>query len=143
MWQTGEMKAFLTYGLFPVHFFGALVAAHFAFVAGYSAPVILGVISAITAATLLWVERVHPAHRNWNVSQKDVGTDALHALVSMILLPKLLEILLASALGLAVVSLTALPCSLAALCLGYKVLASFKLICKIHYFLVKLLNLNN
>ncbi len=99
------MKAFFTYGLFPVHFFSALVAAHFAFVAGYSAPVILGVISAITAVTLLWVERVHPAHSNWNVSQKDVGTDAMHALVSMILLPKLLEILLASALIAAATSL--------------------------------------
>lgn len=92
------MKAFFTYGLFPLHFFGALVAAHFAFAAGYSPAVILAVISAITATMLLIVERLHPAHPHWNQTQSDVGTDALHALVSMILLPKLLEILLASAL---------------------------------------------
>jgi sterol desaturase/sphingolipid hydroxylase (fatty acid hydroxylase superfamily) len=88
------MSAFFTYAFFPLHFAGALMAGYWAYSQGYSASVVLAVVTGVTAAIIFVLERVHPAHPEWNRSQKDVGTDSLHALVSMIMLPKLLEFML-------------------------------------------------
>lgn len=55
------------------------------------APVLVG-ITAGTGLLLALLERVHPHDPDWNRPRGDIGTDVLHALVSMISLPELLRI---------------------------------------------------
>jgi len=70
---------------------------------GMSFDVILWVASVVTAMIVAICERINPAHELWNKARGDVGTDAIHAVVSIGLVPKLMELLLSvTALRLAV-----------------------------------------
>jgi len=53
---------------------------------------ILAVITVLTVVLIALAERIHPAHEIWRESHDDLRTDASHALVSMILLPKGMEL---------------------------------------------------
>ena len=86
------MRRLLTYGLFPATFGGALAVAWLAIDRGWSHPATLAAISASVAVLVAVFERIHPAYAEWNRSREDVGVDALHTTVSMVILPKLLEI---------------------------------------------------
>jgi ornithine lipid hydroxylase len=55
-------------------------------------PGILAIITVLTAVLIALVERIHPAHEIWKKSHDDIRTDASHALISMILLPKGMEL---------------------------------------------------
>jgi len=85
------LKSLGRVGIFPATFMVAQLAAAWGLSMGGSADVLLAVITLGTVVIVSVAERLLPAHREWNVSQDDVGTDAVHALVSMIVLPQLLE----------------------------------------------------
>ena len=85
------MRSLLTYGLFPAVFAGALTAGWAGLRAGLRPELILAAVTLLTVAVVAVVERIHPAWPSWNRGRGDVGTDALHAAVSMVALPQLLE----------------------------------------------------
>ncbi|MDP7034488.1 MAG: sterol desaturase family protein [Planctomycetota bacterium] len=93
-----HVRAAITYALFPVTFFGALWGALVGIQLELSKWLVLAGITASSAVVVAVCERIHPVHRGWNRSRSDVGTDATHALVSMILLPYFLEMILATSL---------------------------------------------
>ena len=75
---------------------------------GYSGGLILAVITFVTAVIILIFERINPHYKTWNVPKNDVKTDALHAAISMILIPQILEGLLSAALLVAALKLSAI-----------------------------------
>ena len=92
------LRSAITYGLFPTWFAAAIALAIWAVDALDDPALILAPIAFGTAAMLLVVERVHPEHPEWNVAKGDVRTDILHTLVSQILLPKAIEVGIATAI---------------------------------------------
>ncbi len=82
----------ITYGLFPLTFVGAMVAAAIGHRQGVSPSLLLAGITGATIAIIAVFERAQPHYPNWNVARGDVGTDLTHALVSMITLPPLIEL---------------------------------------------------
>jgi ornithine lipid hydroxylase len=85
-------RAGLTYFLFPTAFCGALYGAHWGAEQGFEHGLVLAVITVLTVLLIGLVERIHPAHETWRKPHGDVGTDAMHALISQIILPKAMEI---------------------------------------------------
>lgn len=92
------LRAAITYLSFPVTFVASLVAGWYAFRAGGSAGMILFLVTLASLVLVAIFERVHPEHVEWNRSRGDVGTDLVHALVSMVSLPPILEAALAAVL---------------------------------------------
>jgi sterol desaturase/sphingolipid hydroxylase (fatty acid hydroxylase superfamily) len=88
----------VTYALFPLNFVGALVFASVGLSQGWGPGLILVSVTVFTMAVVAIVERIHPEYPAWNQSRGDVGVDAIHGLVSMVALPKLLELALHTAL---------------------------------------------
>ena len=85
------VRAGITYLVFPATFVGALCAGWLALRGGAAPGVVL---FSVTLGSLLIVavcERVNPEHPEWNQSRGDVRTDLVHAAVSMVSLPPLLE----------------------------------------------------
>ena len=80
--------------LFPLTFISALSGAVWCHSYGVSSGVILATTTFISALIVAISERILPAYPEWNESRDDVATDMTHALISMILLPKALEILI-------------------------------------------------
>ena len=86
------VRSVLTYGLFPVTFVAMQLGAWSAYQAGTPVAWILLIVSASTVLIVAVAERVHPEFPDWNRSRGDMGTDFVHAIVSMLALPELLEI---------------------------------------------------
>jgi len=84
-------RSLITYGLFPVTFITALSTAASAVAFGWSYGLTLIGITAATIVLIAVLERVHPAHPEWNQAQGDVVTDLWHGLVSNVTLPELLK----------------------------------------------------
>ena len=84
-------RSFITYGLFPLTFIAALSTATAAVVFGWNYGLTLIGITAATIVLIAVIERVHPAHPEWNQAQGDVVTDLWHGLVSNVTLPELLK----------------------------------------------------
>ncbi|MEC9071955.1 MAG: sterol desaturase family protein, partial [Myxococcota bacterium] len=82
----------VSYILFPVTFTAALWMALEGLERGVQTDLLLAGISAGVMLIVAIFERVHPEHSEWNVSQDDVGTDLMHGLVSMVVLPQVLEL---------------------------------------------------
>ncbi len=77
---------------FPVVFFGLLAASAYALTTGVEAAWVVATANAVGAVAILILEKVHPYSPDWSRSRQDEPTDAMHLVVSMIALPKLLEI---------------------------------------------------
>ena len=89
--------------LFPLTFASALYAAAWGSATGMSVDILLAFITVATVLIVFLGERLLPAYPEWNVPRGDVQTDLIHAAVSMLFLPQLLEIgLKAGILSLAV-----------------------------------------
>ena len=86
------MGRILSYTLFPVVFTAALVVAVLGIERGIHRDLLLAGISLGVILIVAIFERLHPEHPEWNVSQEDVGTDLMHGLVSMVVLPQALEL---------------------------------------------------
>ena len=82
----------ITYGIFPLTFVSAMVAGMLAMEQGYHGGAVLATITVATVIIILIAERIHPHFTSWNRSRNDITTDSIHALVSMIAIPQLLEI---------------------------------------------------
>lgn len=93
-----SLRFFITYFAFPLHFVCALWAAMAWMDFGGSPGLILGTITVMTAIIVAMLERIHPFYANWNRPRGDVGVDAIHVLVSQVLVPKYGEMLLHLAL---------------------------------------------
>lgn len=78
--------------LFPATFTGALVAAVWGQAQGWSPDALMAGIILVVVLIVGVCEFLLPAYPEWTDSQGDVGTDLIHALVSMIMLPPLLEL---------------------------------------------------
>jgi len=83
-----SLRFLITYLAFPLNFFGAQCVAIWWMGQEGEPGLILAVITVATALILIVLERINPYYESWNRSQQDVGTDAIHAVVSQILLPK-------------------------------------------------------
>jgi ornithine lipid hydroxylase len=92
------IRGSITYGLFPTVFFGALGLAIWMIGLGISHQYILSAAVLPPVAIVFAIERLHPEHPEWNRSQSDVLTDALHNLVSQMLLPEFLKVFLLGAM---------------------------------------------
>jgi ornithine lipid hydroxylase len=86
------MERLVSYGLFPLTFSAAIFAALYGVAQGVQHELILGFITGLTVFIVALFERILPEHPEWNIAQDDVGTDLSHALISMVLLPKALEL---------------------------------------------------
>ena len=85
------LRLCICYGSFPLVFLAAQFSAYWGIKQGFEHPIVLAAIVICTALIILILERIHPAHKRWNQSHQDIATDATHALISQIVLPKLLE----------------------------------------------------
>ena len=92
-------RRLVSYGLFPAVFFGALLVGGLALTSGTDRTLVLVSITVCTAALLLLVERIHPAHESWKQSHGDLVTDAIHVGVSNALVPKVLELAILASLA--------------------------------------------
>ena len=86
------LKTFIGYGLFPINFLAAMAVAYIAVQRGWEAGTMLAIIALSTVGILFIAERISPYYPSWNQSRGDVGTDLIHAAISQILLPKVIEI---------------------------------------------------
>ena len=84
--------------LFPVVFGAALWAGFWGIEAGVHRGFLLMGILAVVVGLIAVFERVHPEHPEWNQARGDVGTDLVHAGVSGLLVPRLMESLILVAL---------------------------------------------
>ena len=82
----------ISYVLFPTVFIAAMSVAVLSIERGLDHDLILAGITAAVVWIVATFERLIPEHDEWNLSRGDVGTDLLHGLVSMVLLPQLLEL---------------------------------------------------
>src|SRR5215471_2237712 len=74
----GFVRAFFTYGTFPIIMFGA-IAAGYAFLAQGGAPKLVSPLFSTPAVLAIVVmERVHPHVRKWNVPQRDLAADVCY-----------------------------------------------------------------
>ena len=93
-----KLRTLITYGLFPATFLIAMFSAAYCLKAGYSGGLIITVISIVTAIILQVGETINPHFKIWNITQNDVWTDAIHAAISMALIPKIITGLLTAIL---------------------------------------------
>ena len=84
-------NALITYGLYPATFVAELVFAYYAMQAGLPEPLIILLVTISAMVITAAFERIQPIHPNWNKPRNDVKTDVCHLLVSMVVLPELLE----------------------------------------------------
>ena len=92
------LRAAITYGLFPTVFFSALALAFWMLGEGVQHSYILSA-TVLPAVVIVFAgEKLHPEHDVWNASQSDVVTDAVHNLVSQMLLPEFLKVFLLGAM---------------------------------------------
>ena len=87
------MSAVLTYGTFPLLFFGLVSGALLALEAGIAPELVVAACSVAAALILAGLERVHPYQAAWNQSRGDVVVDGLHTAVSMVAVPELMRAL--------------------------------------------------
>jgi sterol desaturase/sphingolipid hydroxylase (fatty acid hydroxylase superfamily) len=85
------IRPLITYGLFPLSFLGAMLFAIYGMGKGIDEGLILIIVAVSTVVITLVFEKVHPKHLNWNKAHNDVKTDVFHLIVSMLILPQLLE----------------------------------------------------
>ena len=85
------VKAAIRYGLFPLNFVAALAVAYMAVGTGWNPELVLISIAVVTATTIMIAERISPFHAVWNQSQNDIGTDAIHVVISQAVVPKVIE----------------------------------------------------
>ncbi|MCB1152818.1 sterol desaturase family protein [bacterium] len=88
----------LTYGIFPVVFFGSLLAIYIANLKGVHLGIMVPATTVTAGAFILVFERIHPYIGWWNETQGDVGTDIMHAIVSMGIVPNLFNALVTGSL---------------------------------------------
>ena len=91
------MRTAITYGLFPLWFTAALFSAFQLYESGIRAEWIVVGIGVSTGLVVAIAERIHPAHAQWNQSHNDIGTDAIHVIVSQGAIPALMESLIIAA----------------------------------------------
>lgn len=91
--MTFTQKA-VTYGVFPVTFATAFVAASIGLEQGIQAQILLPSIVVPVIFIIVFAERLNPYIPDWNHPHNDFLTDLLHTVVSMVLLKEGLEILL-------------------------------------------------
>ena len=88
------LPEFISRTLFPFTFVAALFCALAGIERGLPEEVLVGGISLASIAIVALFERILPEHPEWNRSQDDVNTDLIHLLVSMVMIPKSLQIAL-------------------------------------------------
>ena len=101
------MQRVLSYILFPLIFVGAIASAMGGLAAGVHRDVLIGAIGVAVALMVAVFERVLPEHPRWNQSHGDTQTDCIHLLVSMLMIPKALDLVMQMTLLSVAVWLTA------------------------------------
>lgn len=86
------MKNLISHLLFPLTFGAGLFIALVGLDEGVSGDVLVAAISVGTFVVVAAFERILPEHPDWNIAQGDVQTDLLHGLVSMVMLPQILQV---------------------------------------------------
>ncbi len=86
------MRWALTYLLFPIVFGGAMTVAFVAAVQGWRVEPTVAAITVACAVIIAWAERRHTLFSNWRPTQRDVRTDLAHTAVSMVVVPKAVEL---------------------------------------------------
>jgi len=101
------LRRFITYALFPTTFVAALWGASVGYSAGYSTTWILALASLGTIIAVMLGEAIHPHYTKWGENHGDIPTDLTHNVVSIVMLPALLEFALKAVLLSLSVTLTA------------------------------------
>ena len=89
------IRTIITYCLFPVVFVGTMCLAILGMDNGLHKVIILSLVSLTTGLIIIIFEQINPNYKQWNHTQNDIKTDIMHALVSMTLVPHILDIALA------------------------------------------------
>ena len=89
------IRTIITYCLFPVVFVGTMCLAILGMDNGLHKVIILSLVALTTGIIIIIFEQINPNYKQWNQTQNDVKTDIMHALVSMTLVPHILDIALA------------------------------------------------
>jgi ornithine lipid hydroxylase len=92
------MRHFIRFGLFPTTFAIALWGAHTAFLSGYDKSLILTAVTLGTILTVALGEWLLPHYASWSKSHGDVPTDLAHNVVSMVILPPVIETMIRATL---------------------------------------------
>ena len=85
------LKKIYTYAVYPLVFTGVMLFALWGISVEWLPEAILGSIVLVTVLIITIGERINPEYPMWNKNQKDVKTDLMHLLVSMVFLKKALE----------------------------------------------------
>jgi sterol desaturase/sphingolipid hydroxylase (fatty acid hydroxylase superfamily) len=96
----------ITYAAFPVSFISVMAVALVSIDHGWDEGATLAGITAVAMITVALLERIHPEYPDWNRSRGDVKVDAIHGLVSMIILPEVLKIGLSAGILMAAAKLS-------------------------------------
>lgn len=80
------LKQALSWLVWPLLVGGGLLAVHLAVGAGVTPAAALVTLQIVCVALIVPLERWMPEHEGWNVTRNDVRTDALHTLVSGIII---------------------------------------------------------
>jgi ornithine lipid hydroxylase len=83
------VRPFLLIGLTPLLLVASIAAAAGLLHAGWSPPVVVGVVNAVVALSIAVLERVLPHRPAWNRSHGDVKNDVLHMVFAMLPVPVL------------------------------------------------------
>lgn len=86
-------RKLLSFGVFPLLFFGGLFAAWSGLSRGIPPGLVVVAVTLVAGLVVLLVERVHPYLPEWNRARGDVKTDLWHALFSTALVPEVFKLL--------------------------------------------------
>jgi sterol desaturase/sphingolipid hydroxylase (fatty acid hydroxylase superfamily) len=86
------MHTLVGYALFPVVFVCALASAMWGIQAPINRDLLIGSIGLAVALIIALFERLLPEHPQWNAPHGDTRTDCIHLLISMIIIPKILDV---------------------------------------------------
>jgi sterol desaturase/sphingolipid hydroxylase (fatty acid hydroxylase superfamily) len=88
----------LTLTAFPAVFFTILAVSWWALEAGIRPEFIIATANVVAAGLIWLLERINPYDAEWSRSRDDERTDIMHLLVSMMALPRILQVLTFTAL---------------------------------------------
>lgn len=92
-------RRIFAWSIFPVTFFGSLLALVWLIEGGISAHVAVAPVAAVAAVIVILSERIQPHSARWARSYDDVGTDLRHMVLSQLLPPPLIDAALAVTVG--------------------------------------------
>lgn len=88
------IRNIITYTIYPGLLGFCILGGAWALQHGYSPQVVVVCFTAFAVVMFILSEKLNPNFSEWSISQHDEVTDAIHNIVSMIIIPKVMELLM-------------------------------------------------